>query len=963
MKFTYIIRDSFVLLLYFNTFVCSQPSNIGHPPVFNFAKKDTKAGTQTWAIAEDNLGNTWFGNNAGLIKFDGYRWEIFPLPVNTLVRSLTCDTINQRVYVGSQGEFGYFGFAENGKFLYKSLSQSLPSSHRLFGEVWHTINTKYGIFFRTDHQVFRFFNGSIRPLFDEYVSLNFIAEWGSEIVLQDSDNKLYYFDGERFQIRTTNNSFNKGKISSVINLNNQTTIITTLHNGIFQEIKNGFIPWHTSNDQFLKKNVIYCATGLDDEKIALGTSYEGVIILNKNREIENHINKSIQLQNNTVLSIFNTNSGNIWAGLDNGIDLVQRDSYFRIFYPDDDLQGTGYTAEIFENELYLGTNTGLYKIPWQTFYSHGQNNKFKYIENSKGQVWKLQKIGKRLWMAHHEGAFTIAGKVAQKVKGTTGVWKFIEKGENEIIAGFYEGLIQLKYQNNLWQAKNIEGFEESSRFLINDKDDNIWVSHPYRGIYKILKEELQLQKTKAFKLNSNYSNGIKINNFIFPIDKSIVVSSADNLYKLNPNSYHIKKYSEVQDHIDVQKGLKFLEEDSYKNIWYATTEETGILVPQRQFNTKYQKYIVNELNNRLPETFQSILTIDKYNAIIPTERGFLHFNPEGYMNGTKPLNLYVSKIVLKSHLDSTIYCKTNPNVLQPEDIILTHDQNKIEINLSVSNHPNKQLVEYCYKINDGEFSLWQKNPDIGFNQLSSGKYVIEIKAKNQGGVESNVLKLNFVIKPPWFRSKMAFIMYGGLLLLFWYLLARKQKKKFFAEKKSIIEESQIREQEHLVAVQESQEEIIRLQNEKLQAEIAFKNQELTSYTYHLVSKNELISEIKKAIQKLGPKFENDKELKREFKTIMQLTDQNAGIDADWDNFVKSFDQVHSEFFKRLTEKYNNLSSNDYKMCTYLRLNLTTKEIATLMNISIRSVETNRYRLRKKLGLHPEANLTQYLLRY
>ncbi|MFZ1457144.1 MAG: LuxR C-terminal-related transcriptional regulator, partial [Saprospiraceae bacterium] len=136
-----------------------------------------------------------------------------------------------------------------------------------------------------------------------------------------------------------------------------------------------------------------------------------------------------------------------------------------------------------------------------------------------------------------------------------------------------------------------------------------------------------------------------------------------------------------------------------------------------------------------------------------------------------------------------------------------------------------------------------------------------------------------------------------------------------------------------------------------------------SYTYHLVSKNELISEIKKAIQKLGPKFENDRELKKEFKTIMQLTDQNAGIDDDWDNFVKSFDQVHSEFFKRLTEKYTNLSSNDYKMCTYLRMNLTSKEISALMNISLRSVETNRYRLRKKLGLHSEANLTQYLLRY
>ncbi|MFZ1523981.1 MAG: LuxR C-terminal-related transcriptional regulator, partial [Saprospiraceae bacterium] len=279
------------------------------------------------------------------------------------------------------------------------------------------------------------------------------------------------------------------------------------------------------------------------------------------------------------------------------------------------------------------------------------------------------------------------------------------------------------------------------------------------------------------------------------------------------------------------------------------------------------------------------------------------------------------------------------------------------------NHPNKQLVEFAYRINQGEFTLWQKNPDVVFNQLSPGKYAIELKAKNQAGVESPVILMNLTIKPPWYRSKMAYFLYFLSIAFILYWLAYRQKKKYTAEKKSIIDNSQIRERKHLMAVQESQEEIIRLQNEKLQAEIAFKNQELTSYTYHLVSKNELISEIKKAIQKLGPKFENDRELKKEFKTIMQLTDQNAGIDDDWDNFVKSFDQVHSEFFKRLTEKYTNLSSNDYKMCTYLRMNLTSKEIATLMNISIRSVETNRYRLRKKLGLHSEANLTQYLLRY
>ena len=125
----------------------------------------------------------------------------------------------------------------------------------------------------------------------------------------------------------------------------------------------------------------------------------------------------------------------------------------------------------------------------------------------------------------------------------------------------------------------------------------------------------------------------------------------------------------------------------------------------------------------------------------------------------------------------------------------------------------------------------------------------------------------------------------------------------------------------------------------------------------------MISEIKKAISKLEPKFEKNKELKKEFKNIIHLTEQNDDIDADWENFIQSFDQVHSDFFKRLNEEFNALSPNDYKMCTYLRMNLTTKEIAALMNISIRSVETNRYRLRKKLGLHQDENLTQFLLKY
>jgi DNA-binding CsgD family transcriptional regulator len=953
----------FILIIYFNVIPQCQPTNLGHPPIFNYYKKDTRAGTQTWGITEDNLGYIYFGNNAGLVKFDGYKWEVYSLPYKTLLRSLTYDTLNQRIYVGSQGEFGYFSHDKNGKFIYHSISQQLPAHARSFGEVWHTLNTKYGIFFRTDHQVYKYFNGTITPMFKEYVSLNFIAEWGSEIVVQDSNNKLYNYNGEKFILRPINNSFPKGKISAVINLNKTTTIITTLHHGIFKETKNGFEPWVTPYDDFLKKNVIYCAVGLKDEKIALGTSYDGMIVLNKNGEIESHINKSHKLQNNTVLSIFGTKSGNVWVGLDNGIDLVHRNSYFRVFYPDNILQGTGYTSALYNNTLYLGTNSGLYKIPWKLFYPENMNYQFTLVPNSQGQVWNLQIIESKLWMAHHEGAFNIINHKAEKISGTSGIWKFSKYSKNHMVAGYYEGLLNMNYSNNKWNVAKIKGYDESSRFLIQDDDQNIWVSHPYRGIFKITKDEISNLNTKGFKLNPNISDNAKLKNYIFQIENEIYGFSDQSFFKLDSKTNTFKKDDALGKYINVGEGLKFLEVDNFKNIWYATSTETGILIPAEQFNTTYKKYLINELNNRLTEGFQSVMTIDKYNVIIPTESGFLHFNPEGYINETEPIKIFVSKIILKSNPDSILFCKSTVGIDQPQKIILNHEQNEFEINLAVFDHPNKNLVEYSYRVNEGNFSPWSNKPDISFNQLSPGNYNIEIKAKNQTGIESKAIKFEILVNPPWHKSKLAYLIYILLIGLFLKFLSYKQKKMHNAEKKSIIVNSQIREQEHLMAVQESQEKIIRLQNENLQAELAFKNQELTSYTYHLVSKNELIAEIKKAIQKLGPKFANDKELKREFKTIIQLTDQNSAIDNDWDNFIKSFDQVHSEFFKRLTEKYPNLSSNDYKMCTYLRMNLTSKEISALMNISLRSVETNRYRLRKKLGLHSEANLTQYLLRY
>ena len=88
-----------------------------------------------------------------------------------------------------------------------------------------------------------------------------------------------------------------------------------------------------------------------------------------------------------------------------------------------------------------------------------------------------------------------------------------------------------------------------------------------------------------------------------------------------------------------------------------------------------------------------------------------------------------------------------------------------------------------------------------------------------------------------------------------------------------------------------------------------------------------------------------------------------GRDDEWEHFMQYFDEVHGDFSRRLRQEFPQLSPQDLKLCAYLRMNLSTKEIAQLLNITIRGVEIARYRLRKKLMLQRTVNLAEYILNF
>ncbi|MCB9082277.1 MAG: hypothetical protein H6555_11255 [Lewinellaceae bacterium] len=947
-----------------NTCIISQPTNLGDPPVVNYYKKDIRSGTQTWEIAEDSLGYTYFANNEGMLVFDGYNWDLYPLPNQTVVRSVAVGE-QGRVYVGGQGEFGYFAPNKRGVLEYHSLLALIEPQDSSFEDVWDIIIDHQGIFFRTNNQVFLYAGGRISGLFNGDHLLPFIGKWGDEVVVQDEFNRLYHVDQTGVRLRETHSLFDKGLITGVLNYKPDSILVTTSNNGIFVETKTGFVPWETSHDDFWRRNIIYCSTLMPDGRILIGTTFNGMAIIDPQRRVVQHLHKKNGLQNNTVLSILGTTGGNIWLGLDNGIDLVDLRNPFRVYFPDGELEGAGSAVALFNNYLYFGTNSGLYSVPWKKYYLPEEKKMSRLLPETRGQVWSLNPIGEQLLIGHHEGAFQIERFSSRKISNQAGVWKFIQLNEHTALAGFYKGLILFEKQGGQWNEKRVlKGFTESSRIITQDAADNIWIGHPYRGVFFIPRSDIFDTEVKPIQYSHQNNLNKVLQNVFYDINHNIVLTDGQQFFRYNPDEKTLASYPDLERWGVPASSLEFLIQDTYQNLWYGTRDATYLMVPEKILNPSFQKYPINEITGLLPGGFESVYAIDKHNVIFPTEKGFLFFDPIHYIENTETLEIFLTKAVLHANPDSLFFTGHLGSATAGKGFNFKKAHNNFSFFFSVKNHAQKEHILYRHKIDgsDPDWSEWTSSPVISIRNLPPGRYSLIVKAKYESGAESDPYAVNFHIIRPWYEYALwlGIVMAAFSAASFFF---KRQQKKYDREKSHLLESNKEKEQQYLNYAKTSREEITRLQNEKLMAEINFKNQELISFTYHLVNKNELITEINTVAKKLEKRLDDQPEIKKELKQILRITERNADIDANWQDFVKSFDQVHTNFYKRLTEEFPNLSPSDYKMCTYLRMNLSTKEIASLMNISIRSVETNRYRLRKKLDLASGANLNQFLMNY
>ena len=817
-------------------------NTIGLPDVLNYYKGTYAAGLQNWDIKQDNNGIIYIANNEGLLSFDGKYWNLYPLPNKTIVRSVEIGSDNN-IYVGGQDEFGYFSPAENGRLQYHPLTQFIPQKDRSFGDVWDIASFKNDIFFRTTNKIYKITNQAV-SVFNAPSEWSYMGICNGRLYAHDHRNGLLTFENNVWNPLPVANTLPlNDPVTAILPIQNDSILITTIKNGLFLLSKTGFSKFSSAAIDIIEKQRIYAATAINTEWIALATTNGGVYIINSKGQLIQSFSKTEGLQNNNILSIFLDKQSNMWLGLDNGVDCIAYNSAIKRISPNSQ-DGSGYTTIIHNNTLYAGTSVGLFSVPLQQVsdlsFSKGI---FEPVSNTTGQTWSLAEINGKLLLGHHEGAFIVNENTATPLLPNLGFWNFIPTSSvfptARLVAGNYKGLNFFNYSNNTFStAENIPDFNESCRFVAIDKDDNIWVSHPYHGVYKVF-----LTAEKKYKIQLYTSkNGLPstLNNHVYKIRNEVVVATEKGIYTYNA-SKDIFEPSGFYTKLLGQQSIRYLKEDTEGNIWFIHEKDLGVV----DMSAKEPSIIyMPELNHKMLSGFEFIYPVNERNIFIGGEKGFFHINYEKYKKTVPELQVQIRAVRIVDIKDSLLFggyfTNVNEKQVQEKNKIPQIDNNWKTIHFEFSSplFGEQTNLEYSYRLKgfNDNWVEWGNKTEKEYTNLPAGTYTLEVKVRNNLGNESAPVTYTFKILPPWYQATWAYIIYFLLFCTAIYFLYKWQLKKFRLQQTKYEEEQKRLQYLHQLEIDKTSNELVTLRNEKLQTEIDFKNSELATSAMHLVQK-------------------------------------------------------------------------------------------------------------------------------
>lgn len=888
------------------------------PFVENYNKSNYQGDNQIWNVAQGNDKAMYFANNHYLLRYDGVRWEKYNLPNKTIIRSIMVD--GDKIYSGSYKEFGYW-IRKEGKMIYTSISNvKNVFDEKENEEIWKIFKFNGKIYFQSFNEIFLYDGKQIKKKkFPFLISYCFAV--GNQFLIASVENGVYKMDNSGFE-KVKGWSVLENNVIHSIEKHQNKTYIFTQKKGVFVEEDGVLSSWKNPLNESLKAHNINVAKFIKNNKLIIGTASKGIYIVDMNNNSYQNINRNNVLMNNSILSVGQDGENDLWMGLDNGIAHIEVNSPIAIFYDNSGALGSVYSVATTEKGYLMASNHGVFKY---------EDKLFSMISNSQGQAWNITKFGNKYIIGHNEGTFIYENNLFSKLNSINGGWNLAKSNiNNSFLQATYIGVTIYNGSNDLSQKIVIKGLTKPIRYVAQNRKNEIWAADNYKGLYRILynvayESTLVENITQRSKMSNDY--GVKIfefrNEILFLIDNSwYTYNSISN--RLVKNELFNTNFKNISDIVGIDESHFLVLQNGILNQIYANG---NIFF----WNVIQDKYYRGKIINDNFKVFKN-----GKNYLLNLDDGFISL----------PL-----KNENKQNANIKIEAYNNDNLIQNKSKIEYNSGLKINV---VSGLFGSEKPNLFYKIDNGNDFLPVKAGVIILNNLDSGSHTVALY--NFDGLHNKLASgFEFSVAKPWYFSFWIILVYIvtiGLVLFLYY----KWNKMRYIQKLELREE-ELKYQKKILEMELKAENELNIQEyEKhiLELEIQTKSSEVTGKSLSIAKQSEMIENIQGILDN-----ETDvNKLKSEIRKAIKI---NAVSKHQWETFETNLNQINNKFIINLSNKYPNLTSKDINLCIYLKMNLSSKEIAPLMNISFRGVELHRYRLRKKLNLNQDENLSKFLL--
>jgi len=822
----------------------------------------------------------YFGKSNGLIVYDGETWEHHNFG-NTVRSGVQAE--DGTIYLGTVGDFGMLVSNDSSKtFALKSFKEYIPKDQQDFTDVFSVIEHKNTIFFQTYYRIFAW-NKETKKITSWETKYNYHRMFliKDKLYLRQEDvglTEMKLPEAKAFKPVKGGEKFAKLPISVMLPFKKDKILIGTQNTGIFiyEPKTNKIEPWNKALNQMLKGIRLY--NGLyqpEKNSFILGTLGNGILITDLEGNIKQNINKDFGLLGNALIYMAFDNQNGLWLGTTEGICRVDMASAFSIWDQSLGIEGAPNQIIRYNNLLYASTEQGV-------FYLDTEVRRFKRVSNILIQPWgfidfALENGEKKLLVVATDGLFEINGTEGKRVYNERFIGGLQSKiNPKYIYLNSPDAMLILKYNNGNWEEyKSIPEVKENYRSMYEDKKGVIWLASSFSNNISLKKisfdknQEVFLENYKYTEYDTTqippvFGFGELRDTTYFFTPKGIYYEAEKN--KFLP-AIHLDK--KLKDYPNVtMNGFLNNEELGIFGFFYFKENRDSLPINSEKFQRNSFGLGTAEIKNgkiiNIKEDIFKQLADLNLNPSFTEENGIIWVIGQNRIyrfdmnlkeeSLAKLPKVQIRKVSIQG--DSIIYIKGITSEKQVPKI--DYKNNSIRFDFAFPYFSNIKSNQYRYYLEgyDKKWSEWTEQNFKEYTNLHEGRYVFKVQAKNILGEISEETEHIFVIKPPWYRSILAYISYIALGLVFVLGTVRVYTNRLQRQKKILEHKVEIRtkevQQKNRQLLQKQEEILVQSENLKeANEDILAKNVEIEQQNEEILAQRDTLEKSYKNVQLLS----------------------------------------------------------------------------------------------------------------